>query len=193
MKFVVKNLALFIFLTVALSSFTACGGGGGGSTNTAGTNGTPKKSEYPLVPAAVMQAEHKGLDGSKIKLEDYKGKVVLINLWATWCRPCLAEMPHLVELQNTYKDKGFEILGLDIEPEDTEEKVKEFAARMKLNYTLGWIDDKGNQELLKISKFGGIPQTFLISRDSEILGIFTGGSPSTIAKLKENVEKAVNQ
>jgi thiol-disulfide isomerase/thioredoxin len=190
MKFAVKNLALFIFLTVALSSFTSCGGA---RTENSNANGATKKSEYPSVPAPIMQAEHKGLKGSKIKLEDYKGKVVLINLWATWCRPCLAEMPHLVELQNTYKDKGFEIIGLDIEPEDTEEKVAEFAERMKLNYTLGWIEGKDNNELLKISKFNGIPQSFLISRESQILGIFTGGSPSTIAKLKETVEKAVSE
>jgi thiol-disulfide isomerase/thioredoxin len=191
MKFAVKNLALFIFFSLALSSFTSCGGGS--QTENSNAAGATKKSDYPPVPPAIMQAEHKGLKGSKIKLEDYKGKVVLINLWATWCRPCLAEMPHLVELQNTHKDKGFEILGLDIEPEDTEEKVAEFSERMKLNYTLGWIEGKDNNELLKISKFNGIPQSFLISREGQILGVFTGGSPTIIAKLKETVEKAVSE
>ena len=80
-----------------------------------------------------MQAELKGLDSAKFKIEDYKGKIVLVNLWATWCGPCKGEMPHLVELQNTYKEKGFEILGLDTDEDDTEAKVKEFAAEMKLN------------------------------------------------------------
>jgi thiol-disulfide isomerase/thioredoxin len=188
MKFAVKNLALFVFLTVALAGFTACGGG-----STQGTNGATKTSEYPPVPAAIMQAELKNVDGGKFKLEDYKGKVVLINLWATWCGPCKGEMPHLVEMQNAHKDKGFEILGLDTDEADTEAKVKNFAAEMKLNYTLGWLDEKTYNELLKISKFPGIPQSFLISRDGHLLGVFTGGSPTTIAKLKDIVGKTVNE
>jgi thiol-disulfide isomerase/thioredoxin len=191
MKFLVKNLALFIFLTVALSSFTACGGGSTGENSTA--NGTTKKSEYPAVPAALMQAEYKGTDGGKFKLEDYKGKVVLVNLWATWCGPCRNEMPHLVEMQNTYRDKGFEVLGLDVDEDETPEMVKEFAGKMKLNYTLGWIEKKDYDEFLKISKFSGIPQSFLISREGQLLGVFTGGSPSTITKLKDFADKAVNE
>lgn len=195
MKFVVRNTALFIFLAIALAGFAACGGGnnggGGNAANTAGT--TTKKSDYPPVPAPIMQAELKGLDGAAFKLEDYKGKVVLINLWATWCGPCKGEMPHLVELQNTHRDRGFEILGLDTDESDTEAKVKTFAEEMKLNYTLGWIDEKTYNELLKISKFPGIPQSFLISRDGHLLGVFTGGSPSTIAKLKDIVGKTVNE
>jgi thiol-disulfide isomerase/thioredoxin len=194
MKFLIKNLALFIFLAVALSGFTACRGGGGGSTgdNTV-ANGATKKSEYPAVPAALMQAEYKGTEGEKFKLEDYKGKVVLVNLWATWCGPCRNEMPHLVEMQNTYRDKGFEILGLDVDENETPEMVKEFAEKMKLNYTLGWIEKKDYDEFLRISKFQGIPQSFLISREGQLLGVFTGGGPSTITKLKDFAEKAVSE
>jgi thiol-disulfide isomerase/thioredoxin len=198
MKFVVRNTALFIFLAIAAAGFAACGGGnsggnsgGGNAANTAGT--TTKNSDYPPVPAAIMQADLKGLDGGTFKLENYKGKVVLINLWATWCGPCKGEMPHLVELQNTHRDRGFEILGLDTDESDTEAKVKSFAEEMKLNYTLGWIDEKTYNELLKISKFPGIPQSFLISREGHLLGVFTGGSPTTIAKLKDIVGKTVNE
>lgn len=191
MKFVVRNTALFILLAIALTGFAACRGGNGGAANTSET--TTKKSDYPPVPAALMQAELKGLDGATFKLEDYKGKVVLINLWATWCGPCKGEMPHLVELQNTHKDKGFEILGLDTDESDTEAKVKSFAEEMKLNYTLGWVDEKTYNEMLKISKFPGIPQSFLVSREGQLLGVFTGGSPSTIAKLKDIVGKTVNE
>ncbi|HEX9959546.1 MAG TPA: TlpA disulfide reductase family protein [Pyrinomonadaceae bacterium] len=190
MKFLVKNLALFIFLTAALSGLTACGGSTGSGS---GDNAATKKSEYPAVPAAMMQAEYKGMDDGKFKLEDYKGKVVLVNLWATWCGPCRNEMPHLVEMQNAHRDKGFEILGLDVDADETPEMVKEFAGKMKLNYTLGWIEKKDYDEYLRVSKFQGIPQSFLISRDGQLLGVFTGGGPSTIAKLKEIVEKAVSE
>jgi thiol-disulfide isomerase/thioredoxin len=185
MKFLVKNTALFIFLAIALA---ACSGN---SSNTGGN--TAVKSDYPPVSAAIMQAELKGLDGAKFKLEDYKGKVVLVNLWATWCGPCKGEMPHLIEMQNAHKEKGFEILGLDVDENDTEDNVKNFAAEMKLNYTLGWTGDKTYADLLKISKFQGIPQSFLISREGQLLGVFTGGSPTTIAKLKEIAGKAVSE
>ncbi|HEX8737118.1 MAG TPA: TlpA disulfide reductase family protein [Pyrinomonadaceae bacterium] len=191
MKFLAKNTALFIFLAIAFSIFTACGGNTGGGYNSGLTN--TARSDYPAVPAAIMQAEFKGLDGGKFKLEDYKGKVVLINLWATWCGPCKGEMPHLIELQNAHKDKGFEILGLDTDENDSEAAVKSFAENMKLNYTLGWVDDKTYSEMLKLSKFAGIPQSFLISRDGQLLGIFTGGSPTTIMKLKDLVGKTVNE
>jgi len=195
MKFVVKIPALFIFLAIAFSSFTACNRAGGNSGGGAANGGEQKTktSEYPPVPAAIMQAELKGLDGAKLKLEDYKGKVVLINLWATWCGPCKGEMPHLIELQNAHKDKGFEILGLDTDESETEAKVKGFAEEMKLNYTLGWVDEKTYNEFLKLSKFPGIPQSFLISRDGHLLGIYTGGSPTTVMKLKDQVGKTVNE
>lgn len=193
MKNLAKNLALFIIFTIMFSALTGCGNTST-SSNTVANGGTEtKKNDYPAVPAAILQAENKGLDGANIKLEDYKGKVVVVNLWATWCGPCRKEMPHLVELQNQYKDKGFEIIGLSIEENDTEEAVKDFAKEMKLNYTLGWIDNKTQGEFLKISKFDGIPQSFLINREGQLAGIFVGGNDSTIMKLKEFAGKAVNE
>lgn len=206
MKFTIKNLALFLFLAAAFSALINCGGGvksGGGnngnggsnsgSGNTANNSNATKSANYPMLPAPVLQAEFKKLDGGTMKLTDYNGKVVLVNLWATWCGPCKGEMPHLIDLQNAHKDKGFEILGLDTDTDESEQVVKDFAADMKLNYTLGWIERKDYDELLKISKFPGIPQSFLVSRDGRLLGVFTGGSPTTIAKLREFVEKAVNE
>jgi thiol-disulfide isomerase/thioredoxin len=199
MKNLAKNLALFIFLTIVFSALTGCGGsssGNGGTPTTNSANGgaaETKKSEYPPVPAAILQAENKGLDGAKIKLEDYKGKVVIVNLWATWCGPCREEMPHLVELQNKHKDKGFEIIGLSIEENDTEEMIKNFAKEMNLNYTLGWIDEKTVDEFIRLSRQNGIPQSFLINRNGELAGIFFGANAGTIAKLKDFTGKAVNE
>lgn len=201
MKSLMKNLSLFLFLTAAFSALAGCGGGGTATngTNAANTatgtaSSATKSSDYPLMPAAIMQAEYRGLDGATVKLEDYKGKVLLLNLWATWCGPCRQEMPHLVQMQNAYKDKGFEIIGLNTDPdEDSEEKVKKFAEDMKLNYTLAWLGKKEYGELLKISKFNAIPQTFLVNREGHLLGIYTGGNPEVIAKLKDNVSKVVNE
>jgi Peroxiredoxin len=192
MRNLTKNLALFIALTLLFSALTGCGGSSNTATNSSNAAQT-KNSDYPPLPEAIMKAENRALEGGPIKLEDYKGKVVVVNLWATWCGPCRKEMPHLVELKNEYKDKGFEIIGLSIEEDDTPEMIKEFAEEMKLNYTLGWIDNKTQSEFLKLSKFDGIPQSFLINRNGQLAGVFLGGSDDMIAKLKTFAGKAVNE
>lgn len=155
-------------------------------------NAAPKNSDFPPAPAAVAQAEIKSLDGSTFKIEDKKGKVLLLNLWATWCGPCRAEMPHLNEMQENYRDKNLEIIGLNSDDETTEQ-IEPFAVEMKLNYTLAWADDKMMSELLKFSKFNGIPQSFLIDRNGNMRGVFVGGSNKVITKMKETVENVVNE
>jgi thiol-disulfide isomerase/thioredoxin len=150
-----------------------------------------ESTDYPALPEAISKAEYRGLGGKTIKLEDYKGKVVLVNLWATWCSPCRDEMPHLVELQDKYKGNGFEIIGLNVEQEDTEAKVQRFAEQMHLNYTLGWVDDQGKREFVKISRFDAIPQSFLINRKGQIVGVFLGGGGRTIVEMKSVVKKVV--
>jgi len=164
-------------------------------TNNANSNSSGKTttSEYPEIPASIMQAEIESVDGSRFKLEDKKGKIVLINLWGIWCIPCIKEMPDLIELQDKYKEKGFEIIGLNIGDEDLEKEsgdnIKKFAEKMKLNYQLGWAEDKVYNDFLKISKSQGVPQSFLIDRDGRLNGVYLGGSPATLIKLKDNLGK----
>ncbi len=151
-----------------------------------------RKGEYPSLPAAVLTAEHKGLDGGIIKLEDYKGKVIVVNLWATWCTPCRKEIPVLIELQEKYRDKGLVVIGLDVD-EESEQVVREFAKVTGINYTLGWINGENQKELLKVSRFEGVPQSFLIGRDGELMSVFVGGSQETVSKLREFVGRAVEE
>ncbi|MDQ2918521.1 MAG: TlpA family protein disulfide reductase, partial [Verrucomicrobiota bacterium] len=180
MKNIIKNAILFVVLSVVLSGFLACTktaskeSGQTVQTAPAGEKdaAAAKNTDYPPAPAAVSGAEIKTVDGSSFKVEDKKGKVVLLNLWATWCGPCRAEMPELIELQNKYKDKNFEIVGLNSDDETTEQ-IKDFAGKMNLNYTLGWADPKLMSELLKISKFNGIPQSYMIDRNGKLRGVFT--------------------
>ena len=201
MKFFLQNIALFVILTIAFSALTGCNGGNkvsiqntetssNGSANAASPD--KPKSVYPPAPSAIMQADIKLLDDTTFKLQDKKGKVLLVNLWATWCQPCLEEMPHLVEMQEKYRDQGLEVIGLDVDPE-TKQQIEAFAAKQKLNYTLGWADDKLQTEFVKVTRLNGIPQTLLINRNGELRGIFTGGGKNTIVKMKETVEKALNE
>lgn len=203
MKVFLKNTALFLVLTLAFSALTGCNTSETGSVNNAspapansnGVSNTTEKSKvnYPPLPSAIMTSDVKALDGTSFKFEDKKGKVVLINLWATWCMPCIEEIPHLLEMQNAYRDKGFEIVGLDIDEEETREQIEAFAAKHKMNYQLGWTDRKLFTEIIKITRQEAIPQSLLINREGQLTGIFIGGGQSTISKMKETVQKIVNQ
>jgi len=205
MKNLFANLILFVALSVAFSTFTAC-------NNTASTqkkgpvievapdgstaaNANPeavKSGGYPPAPVGIMQSDIKDLEGKTFKIEDKKGKVVLLNLWATWCGPCRAEMPELVAMQNKYKDRDFEVLGLNAD-EESVEAVKSFGEQMKLNYFLGYADNKLVSEFVKLSKQQGIPQSVLINRDGKTTGVFFGSGARAINNMKEAVDKAVNE
>jgi len=150
------------------------------------------KTEYPPIATAVAQADLKNLDGTTFKVADKKGKVLLLNLWATWCGPCRSEMPTLVKMQEAHRDKGLEIIGLDTDDE-TVEDINKFAADMKLNYTLVWADTNMQAALLKISKFQGIPQSFIIDREGNLRGVFRGANPADVKKMDELVEMIVNE
>ena len=151
MRSIFKNLFLFVIFAVAVSTFTNCSGsqqaanGSGESSQqapaTVGANAEPakKKSDYPPIATAVAEADIKNLDGSTWKVADKKGKVLLLNMWATWCGPCRSEMPTLVKLQETHGEKGFEVIGLNTDDE-TVDDINKFASDMKLNYTLVWAD-----------------------------------------------------
>jgi thiol-disulfide isomerase/thioredoxin len=200
MKEFFTHFALFIAFTFALSSFSGC-------TNTANSQkgaldepGTepvvsnapvePKKSDYPPIASAVANADLKNLDDTTFKVADKKGKVLLLNMWATWCGPCRAEMPALVRMQDAHRDQGLEVIGLNTDDEPVE-AINKFAEMMHLNYTLVWADTELQASLLKISKFGGIPQSFLIDREGNLRGVFRGANPTDIRKMEELVGKVV--
>ncbi|MEW6210365.1 MAG: TlpA disulfide reductase family protein [Acidobacteriota bacterium] len=75
----------------------------------------------------------KDIRGQTVRLSDYRGKVVLINFWASWCAPCLAEMPELVRLQEEYKDKGLQIIGIAY-PKDNPRQVRAVINKLRINY-----------------------------------------------------------
>ncbi len=204
MKNLFKNAAVFVVLSIALSGFSACSNSNTqkdtAENTTSVTNSAANsaaKNDYPPAPAGIMQAEIKDVNGGAFKLEDKRGKVVLVNLWGIWCVPCVAEMPHLIEMQDKFKDKDFQIVGLNIGNDEGEEEpaenIKNFAEKKKLNYQLGYADEKLFDEFVKVSRMSGIPQTILINREGKLTGVFTGGGPRVVAQMKEKVEKVVNQ
>jgi len=109
-------------------------------------------------------------DGKVVKLSDYRGKVVLLDFWATWCGPCKIEIPWFMDMQRKDKDKGFEVLGVAMDDEGWE-AVKPFAAKMGMNYRLVI----GNDQTAEM--YGGVdalPTTFLIDRAGKIAAVHIG-------------------
>ena len=109
-------------------------------------------------------------NGSRVKLSDYKGSVVLLNFWATWCGPCKFEIPWFIEFEKTYNDRGFAALGVALD-DGGWKAVKPFVTQNGMNYTVV-VGDDGVAKL-----YGGIdslPTTFLIDRDGGIATTHVG-------------------
>lgn len=209
MKVFFTNLLLFVVFCIVFSSFTGCGSGpsatqnGNGSnvavntSNAASPTGDSKSSAYPMLSSGLADADIELLDGKTTKISDHKGKMVLVNLWGIWCGPCRAEMPHLIELQDQYRDQGFEILGLNVgdgsqNPEDLS-KIKDFGEKMKLNYTLGRINRETTAQVYKITREDVVPQTLLIDREGHLRGVFVGGGPTIAQKLQDTIAKTMSE
>jgi thiol-disulfide isomerase/thioredoxin len=134
----------------------------------------------------------KDLNGNDVSLSDYKGKVVLVNFWATWCEPCRTEIPWLIDLQHKYADKGFVILGIALD-DDGKKVVAPFVAKERFD-----VDGKQEPMDYKIligddaaaEKFGGLfgyPTSILISKDGKQIKRITGIiSPDEMTKTIES-------
>jgi thiol-disulfide isomerase/thioredoxin len=116
-------------------------------------------------------------NGKEMSLKDMKGKVVLVNLWATWCKPCIKEMPDLSAISEELKDKDFKMIGLNVFQQNGSKKVEDFLATNPVSYTI--LD--GNQEVVDaLSEADGalveaVPTTFLIDKNGKIVETIIGG------------------
>jgi len=109
------------------------------------------------------------LDGKPLDLTNYRGKVVLLDFWATWCTPCRDEIPHFVEWQDKYREQGLQVIGISMD--DGPKPVREFYREFKMNYPVAL----GTEKLA--ASYGGVlglPITFLIDRDGRVAAKFVG-------------------
>jgi len=125
--------------------------------------------------------EGKNLAGKAFSLKDYKGKVVLIDFWATWCGPCVAELPHVKETYSHYKAKGFDIIGISLDRDRA--KLEGFIKDEKMGWTQHF--DEGG---VIASKYGvnSFPTTYLIDGEGKIIASNLRGK-----RLEEEVKKAL--
>lgn len=120
-------------------------------------------------------------------LADYKGKVVVLDFYATWCEPCRAETPRLVQLQAQYQQQGLQVIGLNVGGADDRDQVPAFAREFGIQYPLAFPDDEFADSFLGDNQ--NIPQAFVFDRNGELVKRFIGYSDSSGAEF-ERVVKA---
>lgn len=134
----------------------------------------PDFAARPMAPGA----EVKGID-------DYKGDVVLLNIWATWCGPCRVEMPSMQRLEETLGPKGLRIVAVSVDVPGMEQSINDFAEELKLSFEI--LHDP-SQKIEQIYQTTGVPETFIIGRDGRVrrrvIGQDNWSSPANIAFLE---------
>jgi thiol-disulfide isomerase/thioredoxin len=141
--------------------------------------GAGHSAANPKAPKPAPEVTLKDLDGKDLSLAQYKGKVVLVNFWATWCEPCQAEIPWLIEMQQKYAAKGFTVLGIAMDEEGAKvvtpwvqkERFDVNGTKSQMNYPIVIGNDAA------AGKFGGLfgyPTSLLITRDGKIVQRITG-------------------
>ena len=125
----------------------------------------------------------------RAQLSDYKGKVVLLDFYATWCEPCRAETPHLVRLQNEYGPKGLQVIGLNVGGDDDRDKVPAYAKEFSVQYPLGFPDDDLVTKYLSDNE--NIPQSFVFDRNGKLVKRFIGYSEKSGEELDRIVKTTV--
>jgi cytochrome c biogenesis protein CcmG/thiol:disulfide interchange protein DsbE len=119
------------------------------------------------------------LSGQNFRLSDYRGKVVILDFWATWCDPCKQEIPHFIEMQNRYASQGLQVLGVSMD--DDEPPVRQFRQQFKMNYPVAL----GNAKLA--DQYGGIlglPITFVIDRNGRITARHVGATDASVIEAE---------
>lgn len=144
-------------------------------------NDTP---QMRLVGQEAPEFDLQKLDGTPCQLSDYKGKVVILDFWASWCGPCIRSMPELIALSREYHDLGVEVLFVNVE--ESEDRIRTFLERVELNPTV-LLDRDGS--VSKQYAVQAIPQTVLIDREGVLVKILIGASQENEAELRKQLDE----
>ena len=128
-------------------------------------------------------------DGKRSVFSEYKGKVLILDFYATWCEPCRDSVPHLVGLQKQYQDQGVQVVGLNVGGPGDEQLVPAFAKQFGIQYPLARPDE--DLVTLLLADQNAIPQTFVFDRQGQLVQRFIGFGSDTGAYLDSAVETAL--
>ena len=182
---------LIVLALVAMFAASSCNSNDPPSKATVATSAPA--AAPPVIPALVLSTEMKSASGEPIKLSKYSGKVLLVNLWATWCGPCRRETPELVKLHKEYQARGVEMVGLSTEdPIASAQSVHDFVQQFQVDYEVGWAPRDVTIALMQLTGKTSIPQSFIITRSGKIKKQFIGFSPTqTPPLLRQALEDAL--
>ena len=130
----------------------------------------------------------KSLEGGNLRLDEYRGQVVLINFWASWCGPCRQEMPLLDRLHQRYEDTGFAVLGVNVEGEVA--PAQEIVDKSNISFPV--LIDEG-QLVSELYKLEAMPSTVVVDRDGRVRYIHRGYKPGDEAKYVEVVKELIRE
>jgi cytochrome c biogenesis protein CcmG/thiol:disulfide interchange protein DsbE len=157
-----------------------------------GLSGLPNTT-YPMPPFSAggdpAEMSWTLVDGRRARLTDFRGQVLIVDFYATWCAPCRKSIPHLSELQRRSSARGLQVVGLNVGGPDDRVKVAAFAEEFRIPYPLGF-PDKPLSDLF-LSDEDSIPQTFVFNRGGQLVKRFIGYDDSMNEELKRAIESAL--
>jgi thiol-disulfide isomerase/thioredoxin len=186
-----KTILLFIPALVLLSASASAQTPPAPAPKPGVTVAAPK-----FMPEDIAARELTDVGGRPFRLSDFAGRVYVLNLWATWCGPCRAEIPGLNKVYEAYAARGVEFVGLTTEnPEFDGEKVRTFARDLRMKYRLGWLDRETALAVTALGPTGrgrfAIPQTFVVAADGRIVLHVRGYNPRVPDMVRAGVEQAL--
>lgn len=193
MKHLIK-ISATILATLLVTALFACRSAAppvAVSNRPSSVNGIPT-TNMPLPPAkSISDMSWTKQDGYEMKMSELRGKAVILDFWATYCKPCLEEIPHLKQLQQKYGVENLQVVGLHVGGDEDRPKVPEFVDRLKIDYMLG-VPEPALSSFIFAGTEGEIPQTAVFDRNGEMVSKFVGFGPEIKAQLDKAVDAAVN-
>lgn len=174
------NRRLVLVLAALLLGLAGAGLYLGLTAGEAGSGAPPEGEGSLAIPAATVP--FRTLEGDTVTLEDLRGRVVVLNLWGTWCPPCRREIPHLVELQERIEPRGATVVGLAVDS-GTPEEIRAFARQFGMNYPI-WRG--ATQTVVEHYRAVGFPTTLIVDRDGIIRERYLG--PQSAEELMAGLE-----
>ena len=151
----------------------------------------PAAAALTFLPENLLERKIRAVEGNSFRLADFHGKVLVINLWASWCGPCRREIPEYESVRKEYAGRDVEFIGLTTEdPVDASQSVNQFVRQTRFGFRLGWADR--DMALILMNGRRSIPQTLVINTGGGVVGHWVGYAPGRNGdRLRETIKSAL--